>query len=536
MDRNWVGWLCLLVLVPWGCERVDDSIVAVVGQQTISIDAYDRMAETLLEGPLRELDLTASSARQELLDAMVAKELVFLEAASRGLDADSAIVAQVQELEDKLLIKTLYETRVLTDVVPTEEDLLLVFYEEDYDEEVHFSHIMCTSDGKARAAIAELEKGRPFGEVAAELSVHGPSAQRRGDMGFVPLADMLEEIRGVVLSLEIGQTHMHPVESRFGHHVFRLTGRRSVDLDAHRTAVEVRFTGRTHAKQISDYRDSLKIARQVSCREAAPPQLSSPDDTLCTWNGGALTLEAYEGAGSVADTPAPAPRRGLEEAATRALVLQEARRFGLDRDVRVTEPVGRRQRVLLAQILERDIAGDGEATEGEMRAYYDEHPEKYGPRPMVEIQEVLAADADTARQIRDRVDAGEDMSSLARAYHTREATQPRQGRMRLLQRHNTQLGDLAPQALDGEVGTVYGPLAVPGGYSVFRVEQRELRPAPSFGEARKGIAAMLRTKRKHERMARFLKELRVKYGGQIKVNAEALSRTLSDRHRDQPGS
>ena len=59
------------------------------------------------------------------------------------------------------------------------------------------------------------------------------------------------------------------------------------------------------------------------------------------------------------------------------------------------------------------------------------------------------------------------------------------------ERQIPQLGPLAPTALDGEVGALYGPLQVPGGFSVFRVEERDQLPSRPFQQVRRGIALVL---------------------------------------------
>lgn len=514
------GWLCLLVLGACGEPRED--VVAAIGDVELSVESFDRMAAILLSGPLRELRLEEEGARRALLQSMIDRQLLILEAENRGLAADSAIAAGLADYESRLLKKHLYETRAFREVTPTEEDLELVFYEEGYDEEVRFSHVMCATEAAAQRAIDELGHGRPFAEVVAAHSIHAPSARRGGDMGFVPLADMLAEVVDVVVALEVGQAHMHPVESRFGFHVFMLTGRRSVDLEAHRSAVVQRFEVRTHAEQIAAYLDSLTMAYELDCSPGG--SAGDQGERLCAWRGGALgPPDLGEGLRS-AGMRDP---EGVRARAREAIALQEARALGLHLSPAVAGPVQSRRAELLVGRLEEEETGGLAISEEEMRAHFRAHPELYGDRPAVEIQEILVADADTARDLRRRLESGFDPDALEAEYNEREATRPQQGRMRLIDRENPLLGRLAPAALDGRPGKVYGPIAVPGGYSVFRVETVEQLPPRRFEEVEKTIAAILRVNQKNERLERFLEELRVRYADQVQVDDEVLARTLA---------
>lgn len=96
---------------------------------------------------------------------------------------------------------------------------------------VHAAHIVSNVDEKkdeaaARAAIehaqAELAKGRPFAEVADELS---DCPGRGGDLGIFPRGEMVESFDEVVFALPVGQVS-EIFRSEFGFHIAKVIARK----------------------------------------------------------------------------------------------------------------------------------------------------------------------------------------------------------------------------------------------------------------------------------------------------------------------
>ncbi|MFH1569688.1 MAG: peptidylprolyl isomerase, partial [Gemmatimonadota bacterium] len=147
--------------------------------------------------------------------------------------------------------------------------------------------------------------------------------------------------------------------------------------------------------------------------------------------------------------------------------------------------------------------------------------------PTVQVLEILVATADGAGALRRQVEAGAPMDSLARVHNTREATRRQGGRMWIAARENALLGPLPAVALDSPVGRLCGPLEVPGGYSLFRVEERRELPSSPFEAVRRNLQVILRARREAERMDAFLAGLRAAYRDSVLVYPEALAQVLA---------
>jgi parvulin-like peptidyl-prolyl isomerase len=511
-----MGWLLWAALLG-GCSAPPaDQVVARIGERAITVGEYDQLAARLLAGPLRGLEPIDGEARERLLKAMIDKELLLLEARARRLDQDSEVAAEVERLEEKLLHRALYE-RQLGPAEVGEEEVEDYFHEGGFDQEIRLSHILCASPEEALGHLAALREGAAFATLAAAHSRHRPSARRGGDMGFMPLAHMLPEVREAVLSLEPGQVHPAPVPSRYGFHVFKVVERRAADLAQYRAQVRTALEAQRRAAQWAAYADSLGRAYGLTCGPGG-------ESELCRWRGGSLSRAEYMQAlgGGAGDSAA------LEELARRQLLAAEAREQGCHLDPGLRAQVRRRQEELLAERLRAQVVAAVGVEEEELRAFYAAHPELYGVRPEVEVQEILVASQELAARLRRRLEAGEDMGELAAQHHTRAATGDLRGRMWLSTRDNPLLGPLAPAALDGEVGALYGPLEVPGGFSLFRVLQRRQRPGQSFEQVRHRIALVLGARAQDEKLERFLGDLREKYAAQVQVHPQVLALALRE--------
>ena len=105
------------------------------------------------------------------------------------------------------------------------EDAVRAAYEErvagqEPQTEYRAAHILVDSEEAAREAIAEIEGGAEFADVARARST-GPSGPRGGDLGFFAEGMMVEPFQEAVEQLEPGEVS-EPVETQFGWHVIRL--------------------------------------------------------------------------------------------------------------------------------------------------------------------------------------------------------------------------------------------------------------------------------------------------------------------------
>jgi parvulin-like peptidyl-prolyl isomerase len=173
--------------------------------------------------------------RKNVLDEIIKREIGIQQAKKMGLEKDPVVMDQI----DNLLLQT-YLTRKLGkqfDAIHVTDDEARDFYSKN--PEIRTSHIFVSvrPDAKpeevkaARAKIQDLDNklkaGMPFAEVAQKMS-EGAAAAQGGDIGWQTRNGMDPAYYAAAKRLSVGETSP-VVQSQFGFHIIKLTGKRSWD-------------------------------------------------------------------------------------------------------------------------------------------------------------------------------------------------------------------------------------------------------------------------------------------------------------------
>ena len=514
----------LLTVGLLACEQTEQYepkpiVVAIIDRDTINVEAYDEMATKLLASSHRGQDPTSLDTRRQLLDAMIDRLLLVLEGQRRKLDAAPRIATALEQRQSKLLWRALFNA-VAVDAGLDTSGIQTFAIEEGFTEEVLLQHVMLANEVDAWSVLKALDAGEPMDVLAVERSVHHETGGLGGYFSYMSVSQVLSEIREQILSLEPGQTYPEPLTSRYGVHVFRLIDRRPADMANWWDAVLKEFRARERNRVFEAFADSLADAHGLVCAPLAGDRSAS--DPLCTWANGQLLSSDVDLAAAEGDL-----QSWLRAKARDRLAVEEAKRRGMDRESVVRDQVEVLREEMMLDSLRRVVVGRIEVADAEKRAYYEEHPELYGPRPTVRVDEVLVADRTLAQRLRGQAEAGTPIDSLARVHSIREVTKKRGGSMWLVTRDNPLLGPLAPLALDSEVGTLLGPLEVPGGYSVLRIAEKSQTPARPYEAVERNIEVILRLRTEHQKMDSLLVQLRVDFADEVMVREDALGSVLT---------
>ena len=167
----------------------------------------DMIHQSLIEQAAAEMRILAS-------DEEVAASLAeYEEALSETLEETDVTEEAVVEMERKAIIGRKFVDQIAADV-PTEAP----YY--------HARHVLCDERGPCEAALTRLEASEDFATVAAELSVDETTAERGGDLDWIPRVEGINvlpssELEAALFALEPGQ-RSGVLESDFGFHVVEL--------------------------------------------------------------------------------------------------------------------------------------------------------------------------------------------------------------------------------------------------------------------------------------------------------------------------
>ena len=205
--------------------------------------------EEVLEGEAEERDIEVTPEEvTERIDAI--KEQIGSEGAFQEALKEEGLT--VQQLEFQVRVQLLEEklrAEVTKDAAPAEAELRS-YYEShlgDY-QEVKAQHILVSKEGLAARLMDQLQSAKPdrvddlFASLAKRFSEDPSNAGKGGDLGWAAPSDYVPPFAKAVSNLDVGAISP-PVQTEFGFHVIRVTGRRVTPFGQAREDIEERIGG-----------------------------------------------------------------------------------------------------------------------------------------------------------------------------------------------------------------------------------------------------------------------------------------------------
>ena len=197
-----------------------DPVVARVSGRELHLSDVSEAAQTL---PDEVRSMPPQVLYPMLLDQMVDREALVLQAQKEGIDKDPAVQRAIARASDTVLQNAILSR----EIGPSVSDAALhAKYDAEYankpgEEEVHARHILVDTEEQAKKIIDQLNKKGDFAALAKENS-KDPAAQNGGDLGFFKKADMVPEFAAAAFALKPGQYTQTPVKTQFGWHVIKV--------------------------------------------------------------------------------------------------------------------------------------------------------------------------------------------------------------------------------------------------------------------------------------------------------------------------
>ena len=387
--------LALLVLgsAAWCAEET----VLRIGDKSISVEEFEKTAQKLRETGYSHVEELDQQGKQELLDGVIARELLIAEGLRRGYDRESSIAQVVAKSERKALMNKLYEQEaVQASYSFTEEELREFFVRQQYDVEVLSQHIVCATEEEARLVLELLGEGTPFESLIRPYSLQNIQ-QRFGPAGWVgwfKIGEVYEGLKVPLATMPIGSVYPDPMQTVSGYHVFRLGERRPVDFVAAREWVKKKARVQSRADDMERYvgtlrqRYQLALDAEVFAELLALPQQATQwdegDAPLLTWRGGQLMAREYLALVEQGRAPHPAELdsarlyKAVDNLAGKQIMVAEARKLGIAADADIRANVEReRDALLVKRLYQAEAERVGEIGDEAVRAFYDQHLDQF---------------------------------------------------------------------------------------------------------------------------------------------------------------
>lgn len=204
--------------------------------------------------------------RQMVLDELINREVLLQEAKKLKLDKDKAVVAQLANLKNNVLIQTLISRSPAAKPVADKE------LKEVYDQQIgqadpteyHARHILLKDEAAAKKIIEKLNDGANFEELAKSEST-GPTGKDGGDLGWFSAAQMVPEFSTATAAMKKGTHSQTPVKTQFGWHVIKLEDSRKRELPKFED-VKNQITPMIQNKRLQEYVLKLRSNAKIEIK------------------------------------------------------------------------------------------------------------------------------------------------------------------------------------------------------------------------------------------------------------------------------
>jgi peptidyl-prolyl cis-trans isomerase C len=203
-------------------------------------------------------------------------------------------------------------------------------------------------------------------------------------------------------------------------------------------------------------------------------------------------------------------KKFLEELITRELLLQEAKKRGLDRDRTLVERVERfKERSILDSLMKEEVDSRVTVTQDEIKAFYASHSESFAAPRESRVSHILVKTEAEALDLKKRLDQGEDFAGLARKVSLDLATRYKGGDLGVLKP-----GQMVPQFEQAvrnlKAGEISPPVSTQFGYHLIKLNDRTAGTMRSLDEAKDQVKDQLLLEKKRKRFDELVASLRAK--------------------------
>lgn len=228
---KFVSLLVIASLVSSFSFAQKNEVVAVVGSKKITVEEFNKKYEEV-----RRLT-TNPPPKTVFLEDLVRFEVGVQEAAKRGMENDPVVQDRFKQEMYKALLEK--EIGMTVQKIPVSEKEMQEWYKNN--PELRSSHILVEfkpgasaeqiAEAKKRATDiwAEVQKSkRPFEELVKLYSDDTLSKQAGGDVGWQSRVTLVPAYYDALMSMKIGELK-GLIETQFGFHIIKLTGKRSYE-------------------------------------------------------------------------------------------------------------------------------------------------------------------------------------------------------------------------------------------------------------------------------------------------------------------
>lgn len=267
------------------------------------------------------------------------------------------------------------------------------------------------------------------------------------------------------------------------------------------------------------FRSSLALAALLSGSLWILPGCTPPQEepVLALVNGRAITQYEFDvrwselsEATRVKYDKEGGKRRFLDELITRELLMQEARRQGLDQNDAIRDRAQRyKEQLVLDELLKDRLKAKVELSQVELDAYYEKHAHQLLAPLKVQVSQMLLNNYPAAKDLKKQIEAGGDFAKFAQRYSIEDKTKAKGG----------DLGPYRKGLLNPDVdavvqtlrhGVISEPIKTDAGYYLVKVSPLEKETIQADLATRERLRQELLADKRRKQFEEVIADIRTK--------------------------
>lgn len=261
--------LALLLSTASFAEEVKDYKILEVNGQPIEKSRVIKIWESLFpEGKAQPFDTFDEKVKMNVLRGIVSEEVIYNAAMKSGIESTPEVKEKLDAIKKRIVTQAFLDREVANRI--TDEELKKAYDEKvkQYSgkREIKASHILVSTEDKARDLVKQIKGGKEFDTLAKDASEDKATAASGGDLGYFTEDRMVPEFSKAAFALKKGQIS-DPVKTDFGWHVIKIVDERPVKVPSF-DEVKESLKEEQKEKAFKEYIDQLVDSSDVKYFDA----------------------------------------------------------------------------------------------------------------------------------------------------------------------------------------------------------------------------------------------------------------------------
>lgn len=509
--------LCILALsliLPLGCSKRENLVVAKVADRKITVTDFEKASETIEAKYLPKTNDLAG--KKELLDHMINKDVMGLKALAAGYEKDKDFIADFDHWKNGFLIAAMDNEYIIKKVTTTEQDV------KDYYDRMNYvytiSQIVVASEDEARNLREQIIAGADFAETAKKYSL-SPDGAEGGYLGPNQIGRMFYWVEEALATMKDGDISQ-PLATTTGWALIKLHSvtkaapeqdmeyarkrvvaiaqKKAIETMRHKIEKEIGYTVFPEAVDIVynalppdiPFEDIIKykVTRENAPKLEIPEQYQGM--IIAQWADGSYTLKdyikIYESLG-LPDRPRRAAGKEAIIATVHETIFDSALPVYAEQKLKVQEIPevakklqDQRERFLVFRLYRDQVKNQTNVTDQQVREFYTAHEDSMRSSEARDFSIILLGSKDEAEKVAALAKKGDSFEKLASTYSQDQDAKENMGRTGLTPKGN--FPDYDAVAFSLPEGQASDPFQVPRGWAIVKVTRIEAPRAVSFDE------------------------------------------------------